>query len=108
MLQDIAVLTGAQVISEELGLKLEDVGIEQLGRARRIVIDKDRTTIIGGAGDRKAIEARTQQTRRELEKVTSDYDRDYPLPELATAEAIPGVGPVRALSHSEMKSNKDA
>ena len=108
MLQDIAVLTGAQVISEELGLKLEDVGIEQLGRARRIVIDKDRTTIIGGAGDRKAIEARTQQIRRELEKVTSDYDREKlqeRLAKLADGVAVVRVG---APSESEMKSNKDA
>ena len=108
MLQDISVLTGAQVISEELGLKLEDVGIEQLGRARRIVIDKDRTTIIGGAGDRKAIEARTQQIRRELEKVTSDYDREKlqeRLAKLADGVAVVRVG---APSESEMKSNKDA
>src|SRR3972149_2487861 len=108
MLQDIAVLTGAQVISEELGLKLEDVGIEQLGRARRIVIDKDRTTIIGGAGDRKAIEARTQQIRRELEKVPSDYDREKlqeRLAKLADGVAVVRVG---APSESEMKSNKDA
>src|SRR5665811_1418091 len=74
MLQDMAVLTGGQVISEELGFKLEHVTIEQLGRAKRVVIDKDTTTIIGGAGDRKLIDGRIDQIRREIDKTTSDYD----------------------------------
>ena len=68
MLQDMAVLTGGQVISEELGLKLENVTIEQLGRAKRVVVDKDNTTIIGGAGDRKLIDGRIEQIRREIDK----------------------------------------
>ena len=76
MLQDIAVLTGGQVISEELGLKLERATIEQLGRAERIVANKDNTTIIGGAGDRKQIDGRIDEIRREIEKTTSDYDRE--------------------------------
>lgn len=67
MLQDMAVLTGAQVVSEDIGVKLETVGMSQLGRAKRIVIDKDNTTIIGGAGDRKQIKARIRQLRREIE-----------------------------------------
>ena len=75
MLQDIAVLTGGQVISEDLGLKLEHVTIEQLGRAKRVVVDKDNTTIIGGAGDRRQIEGRVEQIRREIEKTTSDYEK---------------------------------
>ena len=76
MLQDIAVLTGGQVISEELGLKLENVTLEQLGRAKRVVVDKDNTTIIGGAGDRRRSMAGSQQIRREIEKSTSDYDKE--------------------------------
>ena len=76
MLQDIAELTGAQVIAEELGVTLEHATLEQLGRAKRIVVDKDNTTIIGGAGDRKRIDGRIEQIRREIEKATSDYDKE--------------------------------
>ncbi len=108
MLQDIATLTGAQVIAEELGLKLEDARIGQLGRARRVVIDKDSTTIIGGAGEHKAIEARMQQIRRELEKATSDYDREKLQERLAKLAGGVAVIRVGAPSESEMKSNKDA
>ena len=64
MLQDMAVLTGGQVVSEDLGIKLEHVGLEQLGRAKRIVVDKDNTTIIGGGGERKQVDARIEQIRR--------------------------------------------
>ena len=74
MLNDIAALTGGQIISEDLGLKLEDVNLE-LGRAKRVVVDKDNTTIIGGAGERPQIDGRIEQIRREIEKSTSDYDR---------------------------------
>ncbi len=76
MLQDVAELTGAQVIAEELGVTLEHAALEQLGRAKRIVVDKDNTTIIGGAGDRKRIDGRIEQIRREIEKTTSDYDKE--------------------------------
>ena len=76
MLQDIAELTGAQMIAEELGVTLEHAMLEQLGRAKRIVVDKDNTTIIGGAGDRKRIDGRIEQIRREIEKATSDYDKE--------------------------------
>jgi len=76
MLADMAALVGGPVVSEELGLKLEDVQLEQLGRAKRVVADKDNTTIIGGAGDRKAIDGRMAQIRREIEKATSDYDKE--------------------------------
>ena len=76
MLQDIAELTGAQMIAEELGVTLEHAVLEQLGRAKRIVVDKDNTTIIGGAGDRKRIDGRIEQIRREIEKTTSDYDKE--------------------------------
>jgi chaperonin GroEL len=108
MLQDIAVLTGAQVISEELGAKLEDARIEQLGRARRIVIDKDNTTIIGGAGERGAIESRTAQLRREIDKASSDYDREKLQERLAKLAGGVAVIRVGAPSESEMKASKDA
>jgi chaperonin GroEL len=95
MLADMAVLVGGQVVSEELGLKLEDVQLEQLGRAKRVVADKDNTTIIGGAGDRKAIEGRMAQIRREIEKATSDYDKEKleeRLAKLAGGVAVIRVG----------------
>ena len=108
MLQDMAVLTGGQVISEELGLKLEHVKIEQLGRAKRVVIDKDNTTIIGGAGDRKLIDGRIDQIRREIEKTTSDYDREKLQERLAKLAGGVAVIRVGAPSEAEMKSKKEA
>ena len=108
MLQDIAVLTGGQVISEDLGLKLEHVAIEQLGRAKRVVVDKDNTTIIGGAGDRKRIDGRIEQIRREIEKTTSDYDREKLQERLAKLAGGVAVIRVGAPSESEMKSKKEA
>jgi chaperonin GroEL len=108
ILQDIAVLTGAEFISDELGHKLEDVQLTQLGRAKRIVIDKDNTTIIGGAGDKGAIEARIRQVRAEIEKTKSDYDREKLEERLAKLSG--GVAVIRAgaPSESEMKARKDA
>ncbi len=108
MLQDIAVLTGGQVVSEELGLKLENVAVEQLGKAKRIVVDKDNTTIIGGTGDRKAIDGRIEQIRREVEKTTSDYDREKLKERLAKLSGGVAVIRVGAPSESEMKSKKEA
>jgi chaperonin GroEL len=108
MLQDIAVLTGAQLISEELGLKLEDVRIEQLGRAQRVVVDKDNTTVIGGRGKKPEIEARIKMIRKELEKATSDYDREKLQERLAKLSGGVAVIRVGAPSESEMKSKKDA
>ena len=108
MLQDMAVLTGGQVISEELGIDLEHVQLAQLGRAKRIVVDKDTTTIIGGAGDRKAIEGRTQQIRRQIEKATSDYDREKLEERLAKLAGGVAVIRVGAPSEAEMKSRKEA
>ena len=108
MLQDIAVLTGGQVISEELGLKLEHTKLEQLGRARRIVVDKDNCTIIGGNGDRPLIDARIEQIRKEIEKTTSDYDKDKLQERLAKLSGGVAVVRVGAPSESEMKSRKDA
>jgi chaperonin GroEL len=108
MLQDIAVLTGGQVVSEELGLKLEHVTLEHLGKAKRVVIDKDNTTIIGGTGERKAIDARIEQIRREIEKTTSDYDREKLQERLAKLSGGVAVIRVGAPSESEMKSRKEA
>jgi len=108
MLQDIATLTGGQVISEELGLKLEDVELSQLGRAKRVVADKDTTTIIGGAGAKRDIEGRIQMIRKELEKTTSDYDREKLEERLAKLSGGVAVIRVGAPSESEMKAKKEA
>jgi chaperonin GroEL len=108
MLQDIAVLTGGEVIAGELGLTLEHVTIEQLGRAERVVIDKDTTTIIGGRGDRASIEVRVGQIRAEIERSTSDYDREKLEERLAKLAGGVAVIRVGAPSESEMKSRKDA
>ena len=108
MLEDIAVLTGGQVVSEDLGVKLEHVAIEQLGRAKRIVVDKDNTTIVGGAGNRKQIDARIEQIRREIEETTSDYDREKLQERLAKLSGGVAVIRVGAPAESEMKSKKEA
>jgi chaperonin GroEL len=108
MLADMAALTGGQLVSEEIGIKLEDVQLAQLGRAKRVVADKDTTTIIGGAGDRKAIEGRMAQIRREIEKATSDYDKEKLEERLAKLAGGVAVIRVGAPSESEMKSRKDA
>jgi chaperonin GroEL len=108
MLQDMAVLSGGQVISEEVGFKLEDATLQQLGRAKRVVVDKDATTIIGGAGERKEIEARTGQIRREIDKSTSDYDKEKLRERLAKLAGGVAVIRVGAPAESEMKAKKDA
>ncbi|MEW6353496.1 MAG: chaperonin GroEL [Pseudomonadota bacterium] len=108
MLQDMAALTGGQVIAEEVGLSLEDVQLEQLGRAQRIVVDKDHTTIIGGAGDKSAIAARITQLRKQIEKATSDYDKEKLEERLAKLAGGVAVIRVGAPSESEMKSRKEA
>jgi chaperonin GroEL len=108
ILQDIAALTGAQLISEDLGLKLEQVTIKELGRARRIVVDKDNTTIIGGAGDKAAIGGRIQMIRKEMEKTTSDYDREKLEERLAKLAGGVAVIRVGAPTESDMKAKKDA
>ena len=108
MLQDVAILTGGQVISEDLGLKVENVTIEQLGRAKRIVVDKDTTTIIGGTGTRTAIDERVQNIRHEIEKTTSDYDKEKLRERLGKLSGGVAVIRVGAPSESEMKAKKDA
>jgi chaperonin GroEL len=106
MLQDMAVLTGGQVIAEELGLKLENVTLKDLGRAKKIVIDKDNTTIIDGAGARKDIEARCNEIRNQVEETTSDYDREKLQERLAKLVGGVAVVKVGAATESEMKEKK--
>ncbi|HVN41291.1 MAG TPA: chaperonin GroEL [Steroidobacteraceae bacterium] len=108
MLTDMAALTGGQLVSEELGTRLEDVQLSMLGRAKRVVVDKDSTTLIGGAGERKAIEGRMAQIRREIDKATSDYDREKLEERLAKLSGGVAVIRVGAPSESEMKAKKDA
>ena len=108
MLEDIAILTGAQVISEDIGIKLESATITQLGRASRVVINKENTTIIGGKGARTQIDARVQQIRHEIEKTTSDYDREKLQERLAKLSGGVAVIKVGAPSEAEMKSRKEA
>lgn len=108
ILEDIAILTGAQVISADIGLKLESVTLQQLGRAARVVADKENTTLIGSGGDRAQIDARIQQIRREMEKTTSDYDREKLEERLAKLAGGVAVIRVGAPTEAEMKSKKEA
>jgi chaperonin GroEL len=106
MLQDMAVLTGGQVIAEELGLKLENVALTDLGRAKKIVIDKDDTTLIEGAGTKKDIEARCNEIRKQIEDTTSDYDREKLQERLAKLAGGVAVLKVGAATETEMKEKK--
>lgn len=108
LMQDLAVVTGGQFIADELGLKLENVTIGDLGKAQRIVIDKDNTTIIGGAGQKKDIEGRCNEVRKQIEKTTSDYDREKLQERLAKLAGGVAVIRVGAPSEAEMKSRKEA
>ena len=106
MLQDIAVLTGATVISEEVGMELEKAQLEDLGSAKRVVINKDNTTIVDGAGDEKAIEARVGQIRAQVEETSSDYDREKLQERLAKLAGGVAVIKVGAATEMEMKEKK--
>ena len=106
MLEDIAVLTGAEVITEELGLKLENTKLTQLGHARRVVVDKDSTTIIDGAGDSEAIKARIKQLKAEIENTDSDFDREKLQERLAKLAGGVAVVKVGAATETEMKEKK--
>jgi chaperonin GroEL len=108
MLEDIAVVTGGQVISENLGFKLDTATMEQLGRAARIVVDKDTTTIIGGMGQHEKINGKIQQIRNEIDKSTSDYDREKLQERLAKLAGGVAVVRVGAPTEGEMKTRKDA
>ena len=107
MLQDIAVLTGGQVISEDLGMKLENVTIDMLGSAKRVAITKDETTIIDGAGDKAEIEARVMQIRGQIEETTSDYDREKLQERVAKLAGGVAVIRVGGMSEVEVKERKD-
>src|SRR5215467_9511763 len=106
MLEDIAVLSGGRMIAEELGLKLENVTLKDLGRAKRVVVDKDNTTIIDGAGKKSDIEGRIKQIRNQIEETTSDYDREKLQERLA--KLVGGVAVIRvgAATEIEMKEKK--
>ena len=106
MLQDMAILTGGQVIAEELGLKLENVTLKDLGKAKRVVIDKDNTTIIDGAGSKKEIEGRCNEIRKQVEETTSDYDREKLQERLAKLVGGVAVIKVGAATETEMKEKK--
>ncbi|ETX15492.1 molecular chaperone GroEL [Roseivivax halodurans JCM 10272] len=107
MLQDIAILTGGQVISEDLGMKLENVGMEMLGSAKRVSISKDETTIVNGNGDKSEIEARVNQIRGQIEETTSDYDREKLQERVAKLAGGVAVIRVGGATEIEVKERKD-
>jgi chaperonin GroEL len=106
MLEDIAILTGGKMIAEDLGIKLESLTLNDLGRAKRVTIDKDNTTIIDGAGSQKEIEARVKQIRAQIEETTSDYDREKLQERLAKLVGGVAVINVGAATETEMKEKK--
>jgi len=108
MLEDMAILTGGTVITEALGVKLENVELGQLGHAQRIVSGRENTTIIGGGGDKRAIEGRKAQIRQQITKTTSDYDKEKLEERLAKLSGGVAVIRVGAPSEAEMKSRKEA
>jgi chaperonin GroEL len=106
MLQDMAILTGGQVVSEEIGLKLENIGLELLGRARRVVVTKDETTIVEGAGSKQEVQGRIQQIRNEIENTDSDYDREKLQERLAKLAGGVAIIKVGAATEVELKEKK--
>ena len=106
MLEDIAILTGGRAITEDLGIKLETQGLEELGTAKKITIDKDTTTIIEGAGKKEAIEGRVKQLRTQIDEVSSDYDREKLQERLAKLVGGVAVNKVGAATETEMKERK--
>lgn len=108
MMEDLAILTGGQFLAEELGLKLETVRLEDLGTAQRVIVDKENTTIIGGGGDKDSIKARCQDLRKQIERATSDYDREKLQERLAKLSGGVAVIHVGAPSEAELKSRKEA
>jgi len=107
MLEDIAILTGGQLISEELGIKLENVTIGMLGRAKKVLIEKEKTTIVDGAGKKKDIEARVGQIKAQIEETTSDYDREKLQERLAKLAGGVAVIRVGGATEVEVKEKKD-
>jgi chaperonin GroEL len=108
MLQDIAILTGGQVIAEELGLKIENLTLNEMGHAKRVLVDKDKTTIIEGGGPKTAIQGRCSELRNQIEKATSDYDKEKLQERLAKLAGGVAVIRVGAPSEAEMKNRKEA
>jgi chaperonin GroEL len=108
MLQDIAIVTGGELIAQELGIKLETVTPEQLGRAARIVVGREHTTIVGGKGDKRAIDGRCQELRKQIADATSDYDREKLEERLAKLSGGVAVIRVGAPAEAEMKSRREA
>jgi chaperonin GroEL len=106
MLQDIAILTGGQVISEEVGLKLENIGLEMLGRARKIVVTKDETTVVEGAGNKSDVNGRITQIRNEIDNTDSDYDREKLQERLAKLSGGVAIIKVGAATEVELKEKK--
>jgi chaperonin GroEL len=106
MLQDIAILTGGEVVSDDLGVKLESIALNQLGSAKRVVIDKENTTIVDGSGEAEAIKARVKQIRNEIEETSSDYDREKLQERLAKIVGGVAVINVGAATETEMKEKK--
>ena len=106
MLEDIGVLTGGQVVTEDKGFKLEKTTVEMLGKAKRVVVDKENTTIVGGAGDDKAIKARIGQIKKQIDDATSDYDKEKLQERLAKLVGGVAVIHVGAATETEMKSKK--
>ncbi|WP_112311744.1 chaperonin GroEL [Pseudogemmobacter bohemicus] len=107
MLQDIAILTGGQVISDDLGMKLENVGVDMLGRAKKVSINKDNTTIVDGAGEKAEIEARVAQIRTQIEETTSDYDKEKLQERVAKLAGGVAVIRVGGMTEVEVKERKD-
>jgi chaperonin GroEL len=106
MLEDIGILTGGRAITEDLGIKLENIKVDDLGRAKKVTIDKDNTTIVEGAGTKKAIEGRVKQIRTQIEETTSDYDREKLQERLAKIIGGVAVIKVGAATETEMKEKK--
>jgi chaperonin GroEL len=108
LLQDMAILTGGTVVSSELGIELANVTPNELGKAKRVVVDRDTTTLVGGGGDRRSIDARCAEIRVQIEKTTSDYDREQLEQRLAKLAGGVAVIRVGAPSEAEMKARKEA
>jgi len=107
-LQDIAILTGGKVLAEELGQKIENLQLEDLGKAKRVIIDRDKTTIVEGGGNKEAIKGRCNEIRKQIEKTTSDYDKEKSQERLAKLSGGVAVIRVGAPSETEMKNRKEA
>jgi chaperonin GroEL len=108
ILQDIAILTGGKVLAEELGIKIENLKLDELGKAKRVIIDREKTTIVQGAGGKKAIDGRCNEIRKQIEQTTSDYDKEKLQERLAKLSGGVAVIRVGAPSETEMKNRKEA